>query len=492
MRILFVASEVAPWSKTGGLGDVAGALPRALRTRGHEVVVVTPRYGTIDPVARGLERLPHGLAAGGEGFALWCDRAARVYFVEHERFFGARRGLYHEHGHDYGDNAERFAFFTRAALAVPRAIGFAPEIVHANDWQTALSPWILRNEMQGESWAATARTVYTIHNIAYQGVFAKEELPKIRLPWSAFRYDALEFYDRLNFMKGGITFADAITTVSPTYAREIQTPEFGNGLDPLLRHRVGDLHGILNGVDVEEWDPSRDHFLPARYDADDLSGKRTCKETLQRDMGLPVRGDVPVIGMVGRLAEQKGIDLVAAALPQLLALDVQLAVLGSGQHSYEELFRRAARDRPDRVAARIGFDERLAHRIEAGADLFLMPSRFEPCGLNQMYSLRYGTVPVVRAVGGLQDTVEDYDGRDHGTGFKFVEYHPAAMMTAVRRALDVFRDAAAWRGIMQRGMALDFSWDASAAGYEVLFERLLGRLLEAPARREGASRSATR
>ncbi|HET7754493.1 MAG TPA: glycogen synthase GlgA [Anaeromyxobacteraceae bacterium] len=476
MRILFIASEVAPWSKTGGLGDVAGALPRALAARGHELAVVTPRYGTIDPAARRLERLPPALEAAGEGFALWCHRGpAPVYFVEHEHFFGHRRGIYAEHGHDYGDNAQRFAFFTRAALAIPRALGFEPDIVHVHDWQTALGPWLLRHEVQREPWAPAARSVYTIHNIAYQGVFPKEELPRLALPWSAFRYDALEFYDQLNFMKGGITFADALTTVSPTYAREIQTPEFGNALDALLRHRAAELHGILNGVDVDEWDPARDRFLPQHYDVRDLAGKRACKESLQREMGLPVRPDVPVIGMVGRLAEQKGIDLVAAALHQILALDVQIALIGSGQHSYEELFRRAARDRPDRVAARIGFDERLAHRIEAGADIFLMPSRFEPCGLNQMYSLRYGTVPVVRAVGGLEDTVEDFDGHQRGTGFKFADYHPAAMMTALRRALDVYRDNRAWRGIVERGMVLDFSWDASAARYEELFERLLAR-----------------
>jgi starch synthase len=492
MRILFVASEVAPWSKTGGLGDVAGALPRALASRGHEVVVVTPRYGTIDPATRGLERLPPALDAGGEGFALWCHRGpAPVYFVEHERFFGARRGLYGDHGHDYPDNAQRFAFFTRAALAIPRVLGFAPDIVHVHDWQTALAPWMLRHELQREPWAAAARTVYTIHNIAYQGVFAKSELPRIALPWSAFRYDALEFYDQLNFMKGGITFADALTTVSPSYAREIQTPEFGNALDALLRHRAADLHGILNGVDVDEWNPASDRFLPATYDASDLSGKRICKEALQREMGLPVRPDAPIVGMVGRLAEQKGIDLVAAALHQILALDVQVALIGSGQHHYEELFRHVARDRPDRVAARLGFDERLAHRIEAGADLFLMPSRFEPCGLNQMYSLRYGTVPVVRAVGGLADTVEDFDGHQRGTGFKFGEYHPAAMMIALRRGLDVYRDSRAWRGLMTRGMAQDFSWGASAAGYEGLFGRLLARPAEAkPGQRDASQRSA--
>jgi starch synthase len=284
----------------------------------------------------------------------------------------------------------------------------------------------------------------------------------------------MEFHDQLNFMKAGLVFADALTTVSPTYAREIQTHEGGAGLDALLRHRAKDLHGILNGIDVEAWDPSRDRHLAARYSAGKLAGKATCKAALQRELGLPVRSDIPVVGMIGRLADQKGFDLVVAALDELLARDVQLVLLGSGRRDWEETFARAAAARPDRLAARIGFDEALAHRIEAGADVFLMPSRFEPCGLNQMYSLRYGTVPVVRAVGGLEDTVEDYDGWNRGTGFKFVDYHPHAMVVAVRRAIEAFRDRRAWRGIMLRGMAQDFSWDRSARSYETLYAVLAG------------------
>jgi starch synthase len=273
-------------------------------------------------------------------------------------------------------------------------------------------------------------------------------------------------------MKAGIVFSDAVTTVSPNYAREILTPEHGCSLDGLLRHRTGRLSGILNGIDDAVWDPAHDPHLAAPYDRAALAGKARCKEALQRELGLPVRGDVPVVAMVGRLAEQKGIDLVAAALPELLHLDLQLVLLGSGRRDYEDLFARTARELPARLAVRIGFDEELAHRIEAGADAFLMPSRFEPCGLNQMYSLRYGTVPVVRAVGGLADTVEDFDGVRSGTGFTFHEYHPAAMTTALRRALDVHRDARAWRGLQERGMALDFSWRASAGAYERLFARL--------------------
>jgi starch synthase len=474
MEILFVASEVAPWSKTGGLGDVAGALPRALAARGHRVAVVTPRYGSIDPHAAGLSRREDALRVRGEATALWVKKAGPTFFfVENERLFGSRRGLYAERGHDYADNAERFAFLARAALAVPAAMRLRPRVIHANDWQTGLVPFLLRHEHAGDPALAGARTVFTIHNLAYQGVFPKETIPHLGLPWDAFRHEAMEFFDRLSFMKAALTFADALTTVSPTYAREILTPEGGVGLESVLRHRRADLHGILNGIDVEEWNPETDPHLPAHYSARTLAGKSRCKAALQRELGLPARADVPLVAMVSRLADQKGVDLVAAALDDLLARDVQLAVLGSGDRALEDALSRAARDRPDRMAARIGFDEGLAHRIEAGADAFLMPSRFEPCGLNQMYSLRYGTVPVVRAVGGLEDTIEDYDGWNRGTGFKFREYTPPALLLAVRRALETWRDRRAWRGIVSRGMAQDFSWDRSARSYEDLYARLV-------------------
>ena len=474
MRILFVASEVTPFSKTGGLGDVAGALPAALAERGHEVAVVTPRYGSVDRAAHRLEPAGVTLHAGGESAALLVARLgkARVYLVEHERFFGSRGSLYGEHGRDYPDNAQRFAFLCRAALEVPGAVGFEPDIVHLHDWQAALAAWMARHEGADRAWARRARIVYTIHNLAYQGIFPKSVIPSLGLPWDVFRYEAMEFYDQLDFMKAGIVYADAVTTVSPNYAREILTPEHGCGLDEVLRHRARSVTGILNGIDDVAWDPARDPHLVATYSAADLSGKARCKAALQSEIALPVRGDVPLVAMVGRLAEQKGVDLVAAALPQLLGTEAQFAVLGSGRRDYEELFRAAAREHPRRFAARVLFDEGLAHRIEGGADLFLMPSRFEPCGLNQMYSLRYGTVPVVRAVGGLDDSVEDFDGFRSGTGFKFRDYHPAAMMTALRRALDVYRDARAWRGLVARAMAEDNSWRHSAERYERLCDAL--------------------
>ena len=473
MEILFVASEVAPWSKTGGLGDVAAALPRALAARGHAVTVVSPRYGSIDPRAAGFTRKEGVLRIRGEATAAWVRRGRPTFWlVEHERLFGSRRGIYGEGGRDFADNAERFTFLSRAALALPGATGMRPRIVHANDWQTGLVPFLLRREHAEDPHLAGARTVFTIHNLAYQGVFPKDVVPHLGLPWDVFRFEAMEFYDQLSFVKAGLVFADALTTVSPTYAREIRTHQSGGGLDALLRERAVDLHGILNGIDVAEWDPATDPHLPARFSARALAGKARCKAALQREAGLPVRPEVPLIAMISRLVEQKGIDLLVAALPELLPRDAQLVLLGGGEASLEQVLVQAAAARRDRMAVRIGFDEGLAHRIEAGADVFLMPSRFEPCGLNQMYSLRYGTVPVVRAVGGLEDTVEDYDGWNAGTGFKFRDYTPAALSLAVRRALELHRDRRAWRALMARGMAEDFSWERSAASYEALYRTL--------------------
>jgi starch synthase len=475
MEILFVASEVGPWSKTGGLGDVSAALPRALAARGHSVAVVTPRYGSIDARKAGFVRKEGVVRVRGEATALWVRKGKpTVWLVEHERLFGARRGLYGEGGKDYPDNAERFGYLSRAALALPGATGMRPRIVHANDWQTGLVPFLLRREHAQDPSLAAARTVFTIHNLAYQGVFPKDVVPHLGLPWDAFRFEGMEFHDQLSFMKAGLVFADALTTVSPTYAREIRTPPGGHDLDAVLRQREADLHGILNGIDTEEWDPATDTHLPAHYSARALAGKARCKAALQREVGLPARADVPLVAIVSRLVEQKGVDLVVAAVPELLARDMQLVLLGSGDSRFEAALSRAAAERPDRMAVRLGFDEGLAHRIEAGADIFLMPSRFEPCGLNQMYSLRYGTVPVVRAVGGLEDTVEDYDGWNRGTGFKFRDYHPAALLLAVRRALEVHRDRRAWKGLMARGMAEDFSWGRSAAGYEAVYRSLWG------------------
>jgi len=475
MELLFLASEVAPLSKTGGLGDVLGALPAALAVAGDAVAVVSPRYGFIDAARHGFTPRERAVRVRGEATTVWSRTQGRLthYLVEHERFFGSRRSLYAEHGHEYGDNAERFAYLCRAGLEVPAAFGHRPAVLHLNDWQTALAAWLMRHEHAGDLALARTRSVFTIHNLAYQGSFSKELMPALGLPWELFRPDALEFHDRLNLMKAGLVFADAVTTVSPTYAREIATAAGGEGLDGVLRARAGQLSGILNGIDTAEWDPARDPWLPDHFDAQKLAGKAACKRALQEEMELPVRPEVPLLAVVTRLADQKGVDLLLAALPDLLRRDLQLVLLGSGRRDWEDALQQAARHHRDRMAVRIGFDEGLAHRIEAGADLFLMPSRFEPCGLNQLYSLRYGTVPVVRRVGGLADTVVDFDGWRTGTGFTFTGYDHLSLLTAVRRALELFRDKRAWHAMMRRGMALDFSWARSAERYRELYRKLV-------------------
>jgi starch synthase len=475
MEILFVAAEVAPYSKTGGLGDVAGALPAALAAHGHAVAVVTPRYGSIDASAQGFTVRHGALRVRGEPTTVWTrtETGVTTYLVEHEAHYGSRRGLYGEHGHEYADNAERFAFLCRAALAVPAAFGHRPRILHLNDWHTALCAWLVRHEHDADPTLAPTRSVLTIHNLSYQGLFRKEALEAIGLPWDVFHPEAMEFHDRLSFMKAGLVFADALTAVSPTYAREITTPQWGAGLDGLLRRRQRDLVGILNGIDTRAWDPATDPYLPHHFEAHRLAGKAACARSVRAELGLAARPDLPLVALIGRLADQKGVDLVLSALPELLKSDVQLALLGSGRRDYEQAFQDTSRAHPERFAARIGFDEGLAHRIEAGADLFLMPSHFEPCGLNQLYSLRYGTVPVVRRVGGLADTVEDVDGGTRGTGFVFDAYDPRAMLSALRRAISHHRDRRAWLALVRRGMAQDFSWAKSAARYEALYQSLL-------------------
>jgi starch synthase len=446
MRILFVAPECVPFSKTGGLADVAAALPRALADRGHHVLVVTPRYRGADPA-----KAPAG--------------KVRVHLVENAAFFD-RPGVYGEKSQDYADNHQRYAFFAREALEAARRLDFPPEIVHLHDWPAALAALYLRREQMFPG----VKCVFTVHNLAHQGLFPASALAEVGLPREVFNWRELEFYGRVSFLKAGLVFADAVTTVSPRYAREIQTAEFGAGLDGLLRERAaaGAVHGILNGVEYSDWSPETDPHLAARYGPQDLSGKAACKAALQRELGLAERADVPLLGVVSRLAEQKGMDLIAAVAEELVARGAQLAVLGTGEPRLEQVFRELSDKHAGKVRARVGFDNGLAHRIEAGADLFLMPSRFEPCGLNQMYSLRYGAVPVVRAVGGLDDTVED-----EVTGFKFAEASGAALLQACARALEAYRAGGErWTAMMRAGMAKDFSWAASAAEYEKLFVKI--------------------
>jgi starch synthase len=465
MRVAFVASEVAPFSKTGGLADVVGALPGALAALGAEVVTVTPLYRCVrrhrpEPTPHRV-RVPLGDGAA-EGRAF---RSGNVYFLECDPFFD-RDGLYGTPNGDYGDNAARFIFLARGALELLEQLG-APDVLHAHDWQAGLVPLYLKTLYAADF--PRTRSVLTIHNLAYQGLFPPSEYPKTGLDGRHFTWKEVEFYGQVNFLKAGLVHADALTTVSPTYAREIQTPELGCGLDGVLRERSAALHGILNGADYSEWDPSRDPHLPARYSAQDLFGKALCKAALQKRCGLPARPEIPLAGMVTRLSEQKGIDLFLEAAEALAAEDLQIVLLGSGDRSYQEAVLRVSDRHRHRICAQVAFDNALAHLIEAGSDLYLMPSRYEPCGLNQIYSLRYGTVPVVRATGGLADTVID-----GVTGFTFGPYTSAAFLQAVRRALRVYEDPPAWRRMMLEGMRQDFSWGASARRTMDLYRSLVG------------------
>jgi starch synthase len=389
----------------------------------------------------------------------------RFIFVDNSAFYD-REHLYGPPEADYPDNAERFAFLARSAIEWASQSGLRHDVVHAHDWQSALVPVLLGRK---------APTVFTIHNLAYQGMFDPGWLPRIGLPPDLMHVDALEYWGKVSFLKGGIVFSRIITTVSPRYAEEIQTAEAGFGFEGLLRSRSRDLVGILNGIDYDQWNPSADPYLPEPFDAEHLEKKTAAKRALLRDVGLPddeVSVRRPVIGMVSRLVDQKGFDLLAEIPAELMQLQAVFVVLGSGERRYEDLWRGLAAAHPDRVAARFGFDEALAHRIEGGADIFLMPSKFEPCGLNQMYSLRYGTVPVVRATGGLYDTVHDVDSPNgQGTGFVFREYEPAALLTALQRALARYEDTQAWRSVQKAGMRQDFSWGASAREYLTVYER---------------------
>jgi starch synthase len=493
-KILFVASEAHPLVKTGGLGDVAGSLPVALQSLGADVCLLLPAYRDAVTRAGKLEtaatlELP-GLGAPVKILQGRLPGSALVtWLVDFPEAYDRPGNPYLDHrGQPWADNAMRFALLAHvaAALALGRAgMKWRADVVHCHDWQTGLVPVLLAPERSRPA------TVFTIHNLAYQGVFPRRTFTALSLPPALWSPEALEFHGQLSFMKGGLVFADRLTTVSPTYAREIQTPEHGGGLDGLLRRRGARLTGILNGIDDTEWNPARDAFIRQPYSARRLRDKTANKLALQKEFGLPEEAAVPLIGMVGRLVQQKGIDLVLDTLPGLMHRRLQLVLLGSGDNGYEATLRAQAARYPGRLAVRIGYDEGLAHRIEAGADMFLMPSRFEPCGLNQLYSQRYGTVPVARRVGGLADTVVDAtDGNiahDKATGIVFQEPSASALLAAVDRALALWRDAGRWKRIMLAGMRQDFSWRRRADEYLHLY-----MTLRAPQRKRKSPTSASR
>lgn len=476
-----MASEMVPFAKTGGLGDVVGALPRHLRALGEEVRVVIPLYPRFMGGRFDLERVEAALRLPFErrevtvGVFRWtAPEGLTVYFVAQGEYFD-RDGLYGTSEGDFPDNAARFSAFSLAALEVCRLVGWKPDVVHVHDWQTSLAPAYLRHRYAGDPVLGGARSVCTIHNLAHQGLFPQEAFALTELPPGVYHMDGLEFYGQVNFLKAGILFSDAVTTVSERYSREIQTEEFGCGLDGLLRRVSGRLRGILNGVDYGEWDPRRDPYLCAPYDAERLERKREDRAALLAECGLADTGS-PVLGMVTRLSHQKGIDLLAGAIHRLMSMGLCLVVLGSGERRYEEALLRVSRRFPERAAVFLKFDNALAHRIEAGADMFLMPSRYEPCGLSQIYSLRYGAVPVVRATGGLDDTIESFDrSTGRGNGFKFSEYSPEALLRSVREALGCFAEPAVWTTVVRNGMAADFGWEAPAEKYRRLYREVRGR-----------------
>jgi starch synthase len=479
-KVLFIVSEAVPYAKTGGLADVAGTLPYALGDLGADVKVLMPYYAQVEQKQLPMQTVAEDLEAWWWGEPLTfdlltpADGKAPFYFVVREEFF-ERRQLYGTPKGDYCDNLERFSFFCAAVPPVCQTLDFAPDIIHCHDWQASLAPVYLQHRWQADPTFAGTKSLLTIHNLAYQGLFPKKKFPLLGLDWSVFSIDGLEFYDKINLLKGGIVFADAINTVSRGYSKEIQTPEFGYGLEGVLRARSEALFGIVNGVSYEDWNPETDRLIPATFGPKDLKGKEKDKIALMEAFNLDKKlAKAPLLGMVSRLADQKGFDLVAEVLPRLMAQKVMLVILGTGEEKYHELLTTQAQKYKGRLGVKIAFDNRLAHLIEAGSDMFLMPSRYEPCGLNQLYSMKYGTVPVVRATGGLMDTVTPVDRlKGTGTGFLFTEYSAEAFLKALNQALEAYKDKKLWQKIMLNGMAEDFSWKTSARAYLKLYKRLL-------------------
>jgi starch synthase len=487
MHIVFAASEGVPFSKTGGLADVVGALPRALAALGHQVSVYLPRYrqtklADAATVVRSIT-IPFDdkyrfatVVTGG------TQAGVRFYFVEYPEFFD-RDALYGTPAGDYPDNAERFALFSRAVLEATKILG-VPHIFHCHDWQAALIPVLLGTIYAEDPAFRDVGTVFTIHNMGYQGLFPPEVLPLLMLPWDLFTMSKMEFFGQVNFLKGALTYSDYVTTVSRKYSQEIQTSEYGFGLEGVLRDRSATVTGILNGVDYDEWSPQADKFIAAKFSPQDLSGKAKCKQDLLAAFGVTnADPKLPVIGIVSRFAAQKGFDLIAQVMDRLAREEMIVVVLGSGDKVYTKKCSSSPQQAiPQQDRRESGIRQRHAHKIEAGADMFLMPSRYEPCGLNQIYSLKYGTVPIVRATGGLDDTIDTWDARSgKGTGFKFTEYNGEALLLTIKQALQAYRDQTSWQALMRNGMGKDFSWNASAREYGKVYERARPMRNAAPA-----------
>jgi starch synthase len=480
LKIWFASSEVAPFAKTGGLADVAGSLPKALKRLGVDIRVVMPKYGQID------KKYTDAMVFLGNTYVnlTWRKQYCGVYqldfdgvtyyFIDNEYYF------YRDWFYGMGDDGERFTFFCKAVLEVLPFIEFKPDIIHLNDWQTGLVSPLLDDhyrEFREDGFYKHMHTVYTVHNLKYQGVFPKEMMNElIGLDWKYFNPDGIEFYDNISFMKAALAYSTALTTVSKSYAEEIKHDFFGENLQGLIRRRSDDLFGIVNGIDFEVNNPQTDSRLYAPFSIDDLSGKAENKKQLQAQTGLKVSAHTPLIAIISRLIDQKGFDLIACVLHEIMAMDVQLIVLGTGDQCYEEMFRQAQVRYPGRVSANIKYDGVLAQRIYAGSDMFLMPSLYEPCGLSQLFAMRYGTVPIVRETGGLKDTVVPYNAfTGEGTGFSFANYNAHEMKDCIERALRIYQTKNTWKEIVKSCMSQDFSWEKSAREYKELYHNIIGR-----------------
>jgi starch synthase len=481
MKVLIASPEVYPFVKTGGLADVTGALPKALKKLGIDVRVILPKH-------KGIEE--RGFPMRYKNYKIACEVSQSTidaeiveseydgiitYLVENDEYY-YRDYLYSTPDGDYLDNAERFIFFAKSILEAIKVTGFIPDVLHCNDWETALSPVFLKSLSKDDPLLRQISTLLTIHNLGYQGIFWHYDMHLLNIGWEYFTPEALEFFGHINFLKGGIVFSDILSTVSKQYSKEIQTTEFGCGLEGILTTRRNDLYGIVNGIDYEEWNPEKDQHIPAQYNEKNLANKRVCKAALQEEYGLPVMENTPLIGTISRLADQKGFDLIASSLGGMLSKGVQYIILGTGERKYHDLFTGLSKQFPKSFGVKIAYDNRLAHLIEAGSDMFLMPSQYEPCGLNQLYSLKYGTVPIVRGVGGLEDTIIDYTkSPDIGTGFKFYDYSEKALLDAIERAIGVYKNQRAWQSLIKKCMSEDFSWEKSAKEYVEVYKKAIAK-----------------
>jgi len=487
MKILYISSEIVPFSKTGGLADVAGALPVALKDLGHDVRIATPLYSSIDLKKYNINKIIDEIQVHFQFDTMTAEvwkaplpgNALPVYFIQNDYYFD-RKDLYNENGEDYPDNAQRFAFFCMATLWMLQVLEWKPDVIHCNDWQSALIPTYLGHHLyiKSNKFYDNIKVLYTIHNLAYQGSFDRNILNNIGLGWEVYTMEGMEFYGDINFMKAGIVFSDEISTVSQMYSKEIQTPEFGCGLDGVLSAKSEHLTGIMNGIDYSLWNPKTDKLIASRYSPKNIRGKTSCKTFLQKKNNLPPDKDIPVIGMISRMADQKGFDLIAKIAEELFQMNIQFVLLGTGEPHYHKIFRAMQEKYPKKAGINITFNNQMAHEIEAGADMFLMPSRYEPCGLNQLYSLKYGTVPIVRKTGGLADSIVDAtksgiaDGS--ATGFVFEPYEASTLLQTIEQAVNLFnKDRKSWKKLQANGMAQDYSWAFSARKYEALYRKMI-------------------